>query len=236
MIDSGNPKDGILQNTNYPESQGGRGDDYYAFQGTSMASPHVAAAAALIMSQGETDRAKVKDILMKSATPKNDKNKYGAGVLSVAKATAKTEQLHGMKLRHFLAFGLIIPILFAGPRRRFTLRAVMLGGLVAGFFVPDLFTKWVGADSAWNLLTFSALLPVLGYALVKHTPAVKAVGTFALGVAVNLYANWHNGTLPFTDSTFGESALPWTAVNLVIALAVGMFAARRAHLATNRIA
>jgi serine protease len=227
MIDSGNAADGILQNTNYPESQGGKGDDYYAFQGTSMASPHVAAAAALVYSQGITDPAKVRDILVKSATPKDDKNKYGAGVLNVAQATAKAEQLQGVKLRHFLAFALALPILFVGATRRLGLRLTMLAALWAGFFGPDLATYWLGADSAWNLLTFSAVLPVAAYLLLRNGLGVKVAGSLALGTAVNLYANWHNGTLPFTAATFGEAALPWTAVNLVLAIGVGVLAARR---------
>lgn len=227
MIDSGNAADGILQNTNYPESQGGKGDDYYAFQGTSMASPHVAAAAALVYSQGITDPAKVRDILVKSATPKDDKNKYGAGVLNVAQATAKAEQLQGVKLRHFLAFALALPILFVGAVRRFSLRLAMLTSLWVGFFGPDLATQWFGADSAWNLVTFSALAPIAAYVMLRNGLGVKVAGALALGTAVNLYANWHNGTLPFTTATFGEAALPWTAVNLVLAVGVGVLAARR---------
>jgi serine protease len=72
---------GVLQNTVYQGK-----DDYYAFNGTSMASPHVAGVAALIMSRGVKDPAQVKAVLQKSATPKEPKDKYGAGILNAAKA------------------------------------------------------------------------------------------------------------------------------------------------------
>ena len=45
-------------------------DDYYSFQGTSMASPHVAAAAALIIARGVKDPDEVRAVLRKSAKPK----------------------------------------------------------------------------------------------------------------------------------------------------------------------
>ena len=81
---------GILQNTNLPVEFGGQGDGYYAFQGTSMASPHVAAAAALVVSQGIKDPAKVRKALTESAVKVTggDVKKYGAGILNVDKATA----------------------------------------------------------------------------------------------------------------------------------------------------
>jgi hypothetical protein len=179
------------------------------------------------MSQGITDRAKVKDLLEKSAVPKSDKNKFGAGILNVAQATAKAEQWQGVKLRHLLAFGLALPILFIGGYRRLGLRLGMLGAMLLGFFGPDLMTQWVGADSAWNLLTFSAFLPVVAYAFLRRGLGVKVAGAFALGTAVCLYANWHNDTLPFTTATFGDAALGWTATNLVAAITVGTLAARR---------
>jgi serine protease len=235
MIDSGNAADGILQNTNYPESQGGRGDDYYAFQGTSMASPHVAAVAALIESQGVTDPARVREILIKSAVPKNDPNKYGAGVLSAAQATAKAAQLGAIKLRHLLVFGLGFLIFAVGGRRRnFGLRLAMFGALAVGFFGPDWFTSLVGADSAWNLIGFSALLPIVLYAALRRGPSVKIAGMLGLGIGVCLWANWHNDTLPFTTATFGDAPMPWVAANVIAAIGVGLAAARRAFRATNR--
>ena len=234
-MDSGNPADGILQNTNQPESQGGNGDSYYSYQGTSMASPHVAAVAALIMSQGVTDPARVRELLTKTATPNGDANKYGAGILSASHATARAAQINGLKLRHFLAFGLGFLLLAVGGRRRsLGLRLAMGAALAVGMFGPDWFAARVGADSAWNLLAFSALAPIALYAALRRGPGVKIAGALALGTAVCLYANWHNDTLPFTSATFGETApLPWTMANLGAALALGCAAAWRAFRATN---
>jgi len=236
MIDSGDKADGILQNTNFPESQGGKGDDYYAFQGTSMASPHVAAVAALIVSQGVNDPARVREVLTQSATPKSggDKKKYGAGILSAANATKKATEQSAVKLRHFLVFGVGF-LLFAvgGRRKRFGLRMAMASALTLGFFGPDWASSWFGADTAWNLLTFSALAPIVLYSMLRNGPGVKIAGILGMAVGVCLFANWHNGTLPFTTAEFGETPVLWTMANMVAAFGVAFAAARRAHRATN---
>ena len=233
-IDSRDPADGILQNTNFPDSKGGHGDDYYAFQGTSMACPHVAGVAALIEAQGITDPAKVRDILLKSAVANGDPNKYGAGILSASRATERAGQTSAIKLRHLLLFGVgLLTLAVGGTRRRLPLRLVMAGALGLGMFGPDWTTTWVGADSALNLLTFSALVPILAFVALRRGPGVKIAGMLAVGVALNLFANWHNDTLPFTTATFGDSALPWTMANLGATLAIGCAASWRAFRATR---
>ncbi|MGC4042963.1 MAG: S8 family peptidase [Armatimonas sp.] len=220
MIDSRDPKDGILQNTIMDKS-----DDYYSFQGTSMASPHVAAAAALVMAQGIKDPAKVRDVLCKTATPKNDKKKYGAGVLNVGNASKAAEAEQSWKLRHLMLIALSgLLVCFGGVRRNVGLRAAMAGALGLGFFVPDMFTSLFGANSAWNLLSFSALLPFGFFLLARRGPAVKVAGTYALGTMFALFANWHNGTIPFTQATFQGAQLPWTLVNGMIAFGISLMA------------
>ncbi|MBB6048895.1 S8 family peptidase [Armatimonas rosea] len=225
MIDSRDPNDGILQNTVYSGQ-----DDYFAFQGTSMASPHVAGAAALAYSQGTKDPAKILDLLKKTASKPKENNvkKYGAGILNVGKLTAKAEAENGWKLRHTLALafaGLLLA--FGGPlgRRNVLLRAGVGAAIAGGFFVPDMVTNLVGADSAWNLLSFSALVPALLVWALRRGPGLKLASGAALGFGVNLFANWNNATIPFTTATFGASALPWTLTNMAVALGLAVASA-----------
>jgi serine protease len=72
--------DGILQ-----ETRTSSGWNYYLFQGTSMATPHVAAAAGLLISNGLTDRDQILTALKETADDLGDEgfdNTYGAGLLN----------------------------------------------------------------------------------------------------------------------------------------------------------
>jgi serine protease len=233
------PQDGILQNTNFPEDQGGKGDDYYFFQGTSMASPHVAAVAALIEAQGVTDAARVKEILTSSATPKGEKIKYGAGILSAAGATDKAASQVGVNPFQFLVAAMAGVLLTMGVRLRYRsgmLRGAMVGALLVGFFAPDWFAARVGADSAWNLLTFSALLPLgLLLATRRSGAMIKVAGAAAVGVVMAISHDVAVGAVPFTTATFGASALPWIYTNLGLALSVMVGVAVRAYRATRAV-
>jgi serine protease len=59
------------------------------FNGTSMASPHVAGVAAMVESMGVTNGESVRDVLTASARPKSEKNLFGAGILDGGAAVAK---------------------------------------------------------------------------------------------------------------------------------------------------
>lgn len=84
--------DGILQQTfkNNPSSFG-----YYFFQGTSMAAPHVAAAAALLLEKGAGSPSQIQKVLEETADdiyyPGRD-NTSGFGFLNIYKALKKTEE------------------------------------------------------------------------------------------------------------------------------------------------
>lgn len=85
MGEDENPLGGILQNTIDPET----GESVFrAFQGTSMAAPHVAGVAALVKAVGIEEPEAIAAVLKQSARkiPDDDLNHYGAGQLDAAAA------------------------------------------------------------------------------------------------------------------------------------------------------
>jgi len=125
--------DGVLQNTVVPGDISRQ--DYLPFMGTSMASPHVAGVAALVVSQGVQDPDMVAQILKKTARkPSHYRGRhddhYGAGIVdalaAVEEAKAQVERgrlaaCHRQPHRGmgFLALGLLgAGLLYARLRRR----------------------------------------------------------------------------------------------------------------------
>jgi serine protease len=79
------------------------------FNGTSMASPHVAGVAAMVEALGVTDPAAVRDALESSARPKEGKNLYGAGILDGGAAASHVFWRHLMvRLGALLALGWLV--------------------------------------------------------------------------------------------------------------------------------
>lgn len=206
--------DGVLQNTiviGDPTK-----DDYFGYMGTSMASPHVAGVAALIVGEGVTDPDMVETILKETARkPKSGhytSDKYGAGIIDAPAAVLKARAEGG---GWQLATGLLLAGAVAASARRRGL-GVKLGpsyiaGVVIGasglFFLPYIapalssapvigtltrgLPSWdlslLGPTGHGNALFFSALVPLGLLAIGYGVPKLRApLAGLAIGVAAHL--------------------------------------------------
>ena len=228
---SENREDGILQNTIAREAPDEGGGDYYHFQGTSMASPHVAAVAALVMAQGVYDAARVRDILQRSATPAGEKLKFGSGILHAGDATAMAARFN--RNAHFKNFGVFILAIFVflGTRGDSKSRARLALAFAGGALLPDYAADVVGYDSLWNLASFSVLIPFVAFWEWEKGHDSQAVGAFSAGIALCLViALAVDGLSPFTPSLFGAAALPWNIANALGASVIALLACVRGRV------
>jgi serine protease len=202
--------DGVLQNT--IAIQDPSRNDYLWFQGTSMASPHAAGVAGLIVSQGVTNPKEVERIMKQTAVHPNEvewDQDYGAGIIDAeAAAIAARSSYQGERLGFAGLLGLLGlgGLGFAGLgaaaqssgslRRR---KIVAAAGLLAGAGLAAGAVTMPAAYAAGTLLGgigsgvfLSALLPVL---LTLVLLQVKSLRGFLTGVSLGWAALLAHGAV-----------------------------------------
>ena len=229
---------GILQDTIDKDASDGHA--FKEFQGTSMATPHVAGAAAVLLGAGAGSPEQVKEILARSSVDLGDPgrdSKYGHGRLDIA-AAVRTLVLQ----EHGALFGLsalsALGLAFLGGLRRHWGRMALTAGLVSGgaFFLPLLplapsstlellaipLLNWPGVtiSAAWasSPLWLSALLPLAAtFFLAPVRFLGPLVAGLAAGVGVHLLHGAATGSLDvaWLPGTLGSA---WLGVNGVLSI------------------
>jgi serine protease len=223
-------------------------DTYEFFQGTSMATPHVAAAAALVMATGVTNPEDVEAALFDSARKVHGRtgrdDKYGHGVLDAAAALGKARRRTGLGRLIWTLVALVLLFLrrgrapFPGGGRALALVVAVVSG-VGLFFLPGLgslggasevlatpLMDWglfaFGPIRHANPLTWSAALPVLLALLLYHRKGLRPVLVgLAAGTAGFLLHGLFSGQ---TDVVFlpGHALdVIWLGVNAGVAFLLG---------------
>ncbi len=160
------------------------------FNGTSMASPHVAGAAAMLMGVGVTDPDAVRSALEATARPKADKKLFGAGILDAGSAVARAYWGH-LILRAGAMFLLFAWLARRAKRTGGKLTAspgVVFGALLGGVGLLPIAPLFGLAAHAGKLRTLVelAMRPLgewdllLGVDLHRWIPLASALPTMAM--------------------------------------------------------
>lgn len=153
------------------------------FMGTSMAAPHVAGVAALLVSAGVRSPDAMEAILKKSAKPKEDPKLYGAGLLDAKKALDISKK-HVPETRWHVAGAALIlsgtlPLFWSslGYWAGFLLFGTgilaFLGVFMAGEQLPAVLLQPLGAWDLWLFSLNEGLAP-----LRSVLPVVLLLGMF----------------------------------------------------------
>lgn len=230
---------------------------FVGFSGTSMAAPHVAGAAALVMSLGVTDPAAVEGALRNNArvVDSSDEGKrlFGAGILQAADAVASVTKTHvAVRLLGLLVLALwvgraakkknaeatspwrlsfFVPALFAGPGLLFfapwILPRVSLAVDLLARPLPD-FDLLIGASLHRFLPLANALIP---FALTAVFFGIRRARPLIAGLSTGLAAYLVSvAALGESAGPFGRAALvAWCAMNAIACVWIA-----RTNLAESR--
>jgi serine protease len=211
-----------LDQTNNDASSHGIVDDYFSFQGTSMASPHVAGVAALVASLGVKGPEEIKGILQKSAQARGDKTKFGAGELNAEAAVNLAKgSAAGWRDEMGLVGGVWVLALVMAAIRPSKKRAGPLAGALGvtiGVLLPDLIAMYSSFDSPLNLLGHSLLIPAFLLMFESDTrPEARFYGLMAAGATAHILFDLWTGSAPLMGATMW-AALPWLWTNVIVGL------------------
>lgn len=194
------PDGGVLQNTVGP---GGKGSRYAAFQGTSMAAPHVSGAAAVMLSTGLSS-AEVRQRLLDGARGSGWDPHVGNGALDLV-ASLSGVLPQGSPLRALL--GAVLALL-VGRLAGASLRWRSVGALTAALTAGGLFVL------PWLPLPGQAWLHLLSVGVLDW-PAALGLGWIAR------FPLWLSALAPALIALFGGAFKPTRALSMGLALGVG---------------
>jgi serine protease len=245
-VDIAAPGVAVVQNT---ICDGGlnKCEDFPAYNGTSMATPHVAAAAALLVSQGITDPDEVERILSESAKPLGAKEHFGAGLLQ---ADAALQNVHwkqtGVRgLMLFLLSFLMLKVA-STKERLYSIKSpsfLAAGALTSmgAFFLPLVISRhalWADVLSQplgdMSLLIDAGIHSYLPFANVFVPIAITALCLKLHDGAGKWLAGTFAGTAAYLGSVvvlgqvgFGALGVAWCVANIAACIYIGSLLLQR---------